>query len=66
MIKILGGVVIGVFVGAFAVELLRRTRPELIDDIERKARDTVDSILSAYESARSSAVHRTSRDILGT
>jgi hypothetical protein len=38
MWKILGGVVMGVFVGALAFELLSRHRPRLVADVEGSAR----------------------------
>ena len=39
--KILGGFVIGMFVGALCVEILARTRPELVNAIADKAEDAV-------------------------
>ena len=41
MIKLLGGFVVGMFVGAVCVEILSRTKPELVDAIGSKAEDTV-------------------------
>ena len=41
MFKLLGGFVIGMFVGAICVEILSRTKPELVDAIGSKAEDTV-------------------------
>ena len=41
MIKLLGGFVVGMFVGAVCVEILSRTKPELVEAIGNKAEDTV-------------------------
>lgn len=49
MWKIIGGVVIGVFVGALAYELIARKRPGLLRDIERKAERTARSFLDAFQ-----------------
>lgn len=43
MIKLLGGFVIGMFVGAVCVEILSRTKPEMVDVIGSKAEDTVNA-----------------------
>ena len=43
MIKFISGVVLGVFVGAVAVEIFER-RPELIDAIKAKARGVGDRV----------------------
>ncbi len=48
MFKLFGGVIIGVFVGAFVVEIIRRTRPQMLDDLERRACDAVDNVVSAF------------------
>ncbi len=48
MWKIVGGVLVGVFVGAFAVELIKRTRPDLLGSVERKARLAADALWSAF------------------
>ena len=39
MIKIVVGMLCGVFVGAFAVELLKKKSPQLLERIEREAAD---------------------------
>lgn len=44
MSKILLPVFVGVFVGAFVVELFRRNNPELTDALEAKARRAVRSL----------------------
>ena len=46
--KVLAGVVIGIFVGALASEILKRKNPELTRKIEQKAKDTVDAFAKAY------------------
>ncbi|HEY3358735.1 MAG TPA: hypothetical protein VGQ83_36140 [Polyangia bacterium] len=48
MWKILGGVFIGVFLGALAVEVLKRTRPELLEDIEASAKTAAGAIGGAF------------------
>jgi hypothetical protein len=48
MMKVFGGVLIGVFVGAFAVEVFRRLRPEILASVGNKARDSADAIFSAF------------------
>ena len=49
MLKILGGVAAGIFIGAFAVELLNRMRPGLIEGIEDKAKHAKDSVVEAFQ-----------------
>jgi hypothetical protein len=49
MLKILGGVVIGVFVGAFALEILNRKHPGFIRHIEDKAEKTAQAFLDAFK-----------------
>ncbi len=48
MVKILGGVLVGVFVGAFAVEVIRRMRPEILASVGQKAKDSADAMFSAF------------------
>lgn len=53
MTKILLGTIVGVFLGAFAVEILKRKHPELLKSIEGRAAalaDSVDRALSGDES----------------
>ncbi len=47
--KALLGAVVGVFVGAFVVEILNRKKPGLTKNIESKAKNTVDAFVSAYK-----------------
>ncbi len=49
MWKILGGVIIGVFVGALALEILNRKHPGFIKDIEDKAEKTAQAFLEAFK-----------------
>lgn len=49
MWKIIGGVVIGVFVGALAYELIARKKPGLLRSIEHKAERTARSFLDAFQ-----------------
>jgi hypothetical protein len=48
MLKIIGGVVVGVFIGAVAVEILNRKMPGLIRQIEDKAEEAVSSIFASF------------------
>ncbi len=47
--KLLGGVVIGVFIGAIAVEIINRKMPGLIRHIEDKAEETATAIFSSFK-----------------
>lgn len=47
MEKILAGIIVGIFVGALAVEILNRKRPELTRKIEEKAKIIVDALIAA-------------------
>jgi hypothetical protein len=49
MWKIIGGVVIGVFVGALAYEIILRKRPDLIKNIESSAEGTAQSFMDAFQ-----------------
>ena len=49
MFKLLGGFVIGMFVGAVCVEVLSRTKPELVDTIGGKAKGTVDFLRDGWD-----------------
>ncbi|MBW2622473.1 MAG: hypothetical protein JRD68_06170 [Deltaproteobacteria bacterium] len=49
MEKILAGVIVGIFVGALAVEILNRKKPELTKEIEKKAKNTVDAFVAAFK-----------------
>jgi len=59
MLKILGGVVIGVFVGALAFEILHRKNPRLIEEIERKAERVASSFLEAFQDGYRARTKRT-------
>jgi len=48
MWKLLGGVLVGVFLGALAVEVLKRTRPDLLSSVEDRARDAADALSFAF------------------
>ncbi len=39
MLKFVSGVVVGVFVGALAIEIIEKTSPALLDKVRDKARD---------------------------
>lgn len=51
MFKILGSVVVGVFIGAMMLEIVRRERPEMIDSIEKKAKDVTDKLFDNMKEA---------------
>jgi NhaP-type Na+/H+ or K+/H+ antiporter len=48
MWKILGGVFIGVFLGALAVEVLKRTRPDLLENIEETAKAAASAVGGSF------------------
>ncbi len=60
MLKILGGVVIGVFVGAVAFEILSRKSPNLIKSIEEKAEKTAQSFMQAFNEGFETKSNKTS------
>jgi hypothetical protein len=49
MLKVLGGVVVGVFVGAVVFEFLNRRNPTLLRGIEDKARRTVRAAAGGFD-----------------
>jgi len=49
MLKLLGGVVVGVFVGAMVFEILHRRNPNLLRGIEEKARRTARAAADAFD-----------------
>ena len=49
MFKIVGAVIAGVFVGALAMEILRRVKPELLERVEAAAKETKDSFVGAFK-----------------
>jgi len=51
MFKVIGGVIVGVFLGALMLEMLSRRRPEGVEAIERKAKKVTDKL---FESMRES------------
>ena len=48
----LGGTLIGIFLGAFAVEVLLRVRPELAEEIEQKGAAAARMLLKAFQEGR--------------
>ncbi len=52
MTKLLLPVLVGVFVSAFTIELVRRNNPELVEGMERKARSFVRSVEERLAKAR--------------
>ena len=51
MIKLIGGVIIGVFLGALVIEILKHRRPELIQGIEKKAKEVTDRLFDNLREA---------------
>ena len=51
MFKVIGGMVIGVFVGAMVTEIVRREKPELVDAIEDKAKAVTDKLFESMREA---------------
>jgi hypothetical protein len=49
MERILFGVVVGMFVGASAVEIVKRTKPELTKEVEKEAKNAVDALVAAFK-----------------
>lgn len=52
MSKVLLPVLVGVFVGAFTVELVRRNNPELVSSVQRKAKRLARSVNRALSRSR--------------
>ena len=48
MSKVFVAMLTGVFIGAFAVEVLNRKRPGLVAGLENKAEDTLDEFKRAF------------------
>jgi hypothetical protein len=46
--NILMGVAAGIFVGALAVEILKRTKPEVTKEVEKKAKNAVAALVAAF------------------
>jgi len=46
MFKIIGSVVVGVFLGAMVLEILKRQKPDLIEAIEKKAKSVSDKLFN--------------------
>lgn len=52
MLKVLGGVVAGIFVGALLFEVINRKSPGLLRKVEDKARDTARAAKDAFQEGR--------------
>ena len=51
MLKIiLGAAAVGVFVGALTSEVIKHVRPDLLESIEKKAKDTASAFVAAFKS----------------
>ncbi len=44
MFKFIGGVLLGAFVGALVLEIIKRQRPELLESVEKGARAVSDRL----------------------
>ena len=44
MFKVIGGVIVGVFLGAMVLEILKRQKPDLIETLEKKAKNVSDKL----------------------
>ena len=53
MLKVLGGVLVGVVIGAATAEILRQRNPEFVDNLNKKVQTGIDSIKAAIDSAKS-------------
>lgn len=51
MFKVMGGVLVGVFVGAVLLEIVRREKPELVESIEDTARNVTDRLFENMREA---------------
>ena len=47
MFKFIGGVLLGAFVGALVLEIVKRQRPDLLDSVERHAKRVSDTLFEA-------------------
>lgn len=50
MIKLLGGLMAGIFLGALTVEIMRRLKPKLLTDVENNAKSAKQSFVEAFRS----------------
>ena len=60
MFKIIGGMLVGVFMGAMLLEITRRGKPDLIKKVESKAKSVTDKLfedMRATYDFRERAVH---------
>ena len=48
MEKIIIGAIAGIFIGALAVEILNQTKPGLTRKLEKKAKNAVDAVVTAF------------------
>ncbi len=51
MLKVVGGVLVGVFFGALVAEVVRRNKPELVEAIEFKAKTVSDKLFDNMREA---------------
>lgn len=51
MFKIVGGVIVGVFLGALMFEILKRRRPDLVEGIEKQAKVVMDKLFESMREA---------------
>lgn len=46
MLKIIGSVIVGVFVGAMMMEILKRRKPEVLESVEGRAKSVTDKLFN--------------------
>ena len=51
MLKMIGGIFIGVFIGSLMAEIVKRERPELAEAIEGKAKEATDMLFEGLREA---------------
>ena len=53
MFKVLGGVLVGIFIGSVVIDLIRRIRPDLVDGIVSEVKAVserlIDGVREAYD-----------------
>ncbi len=58
MLKELGILFAGVFVGAVGAELIRKSSPKLVNNVGQKSREAISNLKKAFMGGYESATHR--------
>lgn len=58
MMKVFGGVVIGVFVGALVLQILKQKRPGLLEEVEARAEEAARSFAGAFKNGYTGKVEQ--------